>query len=46
VIVVANLKPRKMSFGMSEGMVLSGGDKERLSITTFDGDPLPGDKVS
>jgi len=46
VIVVANLKPRKMSFGISEGMVLSGGDKERLCITTFDGDPLPGDKVS
>lgn len=46
VIVVANLKPRKMSFGISEGMVLSGGDHERLCITTFDGDPLPGDKVS
>jgi glutaminyl-tRNA synthetase len=46
VIVVANLKPRKMKFGISEGMVLSGGDKDRLCITTFDGDPLPGDKVS
>ncbi len=46
VVVAANLKPRKMSFGISEGMVLSGGNKERLSITTFDGDPLPGDKVS
>lgn len=46
VIVVANLRPRKMSFGISEGMVLSGGDLERLCITTFDGDPLPGDKVS
>jgi glutaminyl-tRNA synthetase len=46
VIVAANLKPRKMSFGISEGMVLSGGDKERLCITTFDDDPLPGDKVS
>ncbi|MBW1691816.1 MAG: glutamine--tRNA ligase/YqeY domain fusion protein [Deltaproteobacteria bacterium] len=46
VIVVANLKPRKMSFGTSEGMVLSGGDFDRLCITTFDGDPLPGDKVS
>jgi glutaminyl-tRNA synthetase len=46
VIVVANLKPRKMKFGISEGMVLSGGDKERLCITTFDGNPLPGDKVS
>ena len=46
VIVVANLKPRQMKFGISEGMVLSGGDSKRLSITTFDGDPLPGDKVS
>jgi len=46
VIVAANLKPRKMKFGISEGMVLSGGDKERLCITAFDGDPLPGDKVS
>jgi glutaminyl-tRNA synthetase len=46
VIVVANLKPRQMSFGISEGMVLSGGDLDRLCVTTFDGDPLPGDKVS
>jgi glutaminyl-tRNA synthetase len=46
VIVVANLKPRRMSFGISEGMVLSGGDLDRLCVTTFDGDPLPGDRVS
>jgi glutaminyl-tRNA synthetase len=46
VIVVANLKPRQMSFGISEGMVLSGGDLDRLCLTTFDGDPLPGDRVS
>ncbi len=46
VIVVANLKPRKMSFGISEGMILSGGTLDRLCLTTFDGDPLPGDKVS
>jgi methionyl-tRNA synthetase len=26
VLVVANLKPRKMKFGMSEGMVLAAGD--------------------
>jgi len=45
VIVVANLKPRKLRFGISEGMVLSGGDHERLCLTTFDGDPLPGDRV-
>jgi glutaminyl-tRNA synthetase len=47
VIVVANLKPRKMKFGLSEGMVLAGvGDDDRLSVATFLGDLLPGDKVS
>jgi methionyl-tRNA synthetase len=44
--VVANLKPRKMTFGVSEGMVLAGGNKRRLTIASFDGDLLPGDKVS
>jgi methionine--tRNA ligase beta chain len=46
VIVVANLKPRKMTFGVSEAMVLAGGGKRRLTIASFDGDLLPGDKVS
>lgn len=46
VIVVANLKPRKMKFGVSEGMILSGGQEGNLSVTTFDGNPLPGDEVS
>jgi glutaminyl-tRNA synthetase len=46
VIVVANLKPLKMKFGISEGMILSGGQTGNLSVTTFDGEPLPGDKVS
>jgi len=46
VIVVANLRPRQMKFGLSEGMLLSGGDSEHLCLTTFDGNPLPGDKVS
>jgi methionyl-tRNA synthetase len=46
IIVVANLKPRKMKFGVSEGMVLSGGDDDRVCVTTFDGEPLPGDTVS
>ena len=46
VIVVANLKPRQMSFGLSEGMVLSGGDADTLCVTAFDGEPLPGQKVS
>lgn len=46
VIVVANLKPRQMKFGLSEGMLLAGGDGERLSVCTFAGTPQPGDKVS
>jgi len=46
VIVVANLKPRQMKFGTSEGMILAGGRGDIWSICTFDGDPEPGDKVS
>jgi glutaminyl-tRNA synthetase len=45
VIVVANLKPRQMSFGLSEGMVLAGVGDDRLGIATVEGDLLPGDKV-
>ncbi len=43
VVVVANLKPRQMKFGLSEGMILAGSD---LKICTFDGIPEPGGKVS
>ncbi|MFO8074455.1 MAG: methionine--tRNA ligase [Polyangia bacterium] len=48
VIVVANLAPRKMRFGVSEGMVLAGcsPDGDRLTLTTFDSDLEPGDTVS
>jgi methionyl-tRNA synthetase len=47
VIVVANLKPRKMKFGVSEGMVLAGGGgTNRLCVATFDRDLIPGDTVS
>ncbi len=47
VIVVANLKPRKMKFGVSEGMVLAAsGGTDRLCLATFDGDLHPGDRVS
>jgi len=45
VIIVANLKPRKMKFGLSEGMVLAGVGKNRLGIATVEGELLPGDKV-
>ncbi|SPD73332.1 Glutamine--tRNA ligase [uncultured Desulfobacterium sp.] len=46
VVVVANLKPRQMKFGLSEGMILAGVGKGALSIATFEGKLSPGDKVS
>jgi glutaminyl-tRNA synthetase len=46
VMVVANLKPRRMKFGLSEGMILAGSGKGRLAVATFDGDLVPGDKIS
>ena len=46
VMVVANLKPRQMKFGISEGMILAGGGNKRLTVATFDGELFPGDKVS
>jgi glutaminyl-tRNA synthetase len=45
VIVVANLKPRQMKFGLSEGMVLAGVGEGRLGVATVEGDLLPGDQV-
>jgi len=46
VIVVANLKPRRMKSGLSEGMILAAGSGDIWNICTFDGNPEPGDKVS
>jgi glutaminyl-tRNA synthetase len=50
VIVVANLKPRQMKFGLSEGMVLAagGGERPHRAITCLDEPdaPAPGDKVT
>jgi glutaminyl-tRNA synthetase len=46
VMVVANLKPRQMKFGLSEGMILAGVGEKSLGIATFDADLDPGDKVS
>jgi glutaminyl-tRNA synthetase len=49
VPVVANLKPRKMRFGVSEGMILAGfhpeGEHEVLCVPSFDVSLLPGDCV-
>ena len=45
-VMVANLKPRKMKFGMSEGMVLAAGPGgEDLWILNPDEGALPGMKV-
>jgi glutaminyl-tRNA synthetase len=46
VIVVANLKPRQMKFGVSEGMVLAagGGDRPHKAVSADDS-AQPGDKV-
>jgi methionyl-tRNA synthetase len=46
VVVVANLAPRKMRFGVSEGMVLSAGDGGRLFVLSADTGAEPGMKVS
>jgi methionyl-tRNA synthetase len=53
-VVVANLAPRKMKFGMSEGMVLaasgdravSGGNAPGLFILSPDAGATPGMKIS
>jgi glutaminyl-tRNA synthetase len=49
VAVVANLKPRQMKFGLSEGMILAagGGDRAHRIVTFDDGAdaPQPGDKI-
>jgi glutaminyl-tRNA synthetase len=42
VVVIANLKPRQMKFGLSEGMVLAAGHK----VLAADDGAKPGDKVS
>ncbi len=45
-VIVANLKPRKMKFGMSEGMVLAAGSGgTSLFILSPDSGAAPGDKV-
>jgi len=46
MMFLANLKPRQMKFGLSEGMILAGSGKNRLAVATFDEGLEPGDKVS
>ncbi len=46
VVVVANLAPRKMRFGVSEGMILSASKDESLALLTSLGELKPGAKIS
>ena len=46
VTVVANLAPRQMRFGLSEGMILAAGNREGVFfVPTFDGDLEGGETV-
>ena len=44
--MVANLAPRKMRFGMSEGMVLAAADKEGIYLLQPDSGAQPGQRVT
>ncbi len=46
VVMIANLEPRKMRFGLSEGMVLSAGGNDGLFLLTADAGVQPGMKIS
>ena len=45
-IVVANLVPRKMKFGISEGMVLAAGSEEGIYLLEPDRGAIPGQRVT
>ena len=45
-VVVANLAPRKMRFGVSNGMVLAAGNEEGIFLLSPDSGAQPGDRVS
>ncbi|GGX60070.1 methionine--tRNA ligase [Saccharospirillum salsuginis] len=46
VVLVYNLKPRKMRFGVSEGMVLAAGGGDELWVMEADSAVKPGTKIS
>lgn len=45
-VVVANLAPRKMRFGVSNGMVLAAGNEGGIFLLSPDDGAIPGDRVS
>ncbi|MGH8670684.1 MAG: hypothetical protein ACREUA_01415, partial [Burkholderiales bacterium] len=44
-VLVANLAPRKMRFGESQGMVLAAGDGENIFLLGADSGAQPGMRV-
>lgn len=46
VVACVNLQPRKMKFGLSEGMILAASDSENLSTLVLDRDIEVGSKIS
>jgi len=47
VVVFANLKPRKMRFGLSEGMVLAAGEAaDAITVVELDAKARPGERIS
>ena len=44
--MVANLAPRKMRFGVSEGMVLAAADKKGIYLFSPDSGAQPGQRVT
>jgi methionyl-tRNA synthetase len=47
VVVFANLKPRKMRFGVSEGMILAAGaSDDAVTVLELDGRSRPGERIS
>ncbi|MDH4573417.1 methionine--tRNA ligase [Salinicola acroporae] len=45
-VMVANLAPRKMRFGVSEGMVMAAGDEDGIFLLSPDSGAKPGQRVT
>jgi methionyl-tRNA synthetase len=45
-VMVANLAPRKMRFGVSEGMVLAAGDNKGIYLLEPDSGAVPGQRIT
>ena len=44
-VMVANLAPRKMRFGVSEGMILAASDGKSVHLLSSDSNAKPGMKI-